>query len=486
MTRRLGLVRPLHPARLAVAAATVGALVLGPAVVAEAGSPGRWTTLSTGTMTNIDRADLARTPDGRLQVAYSYRTTSGEDQIGHVAVSPSGATAIGTHPVGPSLGSVIHDPQVVQGPGSELRLVYSGIGTGFAGELFSSVSPDGGSSFGAPGRVGTEKTAYASSGTGAVVAGGELWSSWATTDTLYLHRGLSDAVPDTSFDNVSTPGESVCCAYFSTLARDAGDESVWLGWYSNSSQQGTFVRQVSPSLGAISRVPGSTTQFGGTTNSLPPDQAVALTGRSGAAGTYTAVCQGYPTCGSAQLWKIGSSSTLTVPGSKDAKRIGIAAAPGGRLWVFWWTSGTRTVKAVRTNPAVTKFGAVRSVALPSAGTVWNTVGDAAHGRLDLVVSFDPDSSGGPRLVHTQVLPGLKVAASPRKWDSASTRSVTFTVTDAGRPVKGAKVKVGTKSATTDARGKATLSFPAGFGTGKKKAVASRTGYFRGVTTLRVT
>lgn len=486
MTRRLVPARPLHPARLAVAAATVAALVLGPAVVAEAGSPGRWTTLSSGTMTNIDRADVARTPDGRLQVAYSYRTTAGEDQIGHVAVSAGGATAIATHPVGPSLGSVVHDPQILQGPGSELRLVYSGIGTGFAGELFSSVSQDGGSAFGAPGRVGTEKTAYASSGTSAVVAAGELWSSWATTDTLYLHRGLSDAVPDTTFDNVSTPGGSVCCAYFSTLARNAGDESVWLAWYSNSSQEGVFVRQVSPSLGAIAKVPGSTTQFGGSTNSLSPDQAVALSGRSGASGAYTAVCKGYPTCGSVSLWKVGSASTLTVPGSKDAKRIGIAAAPGGRMWVFWWTSGTRAVKAVRTNAAVSKFGAVRTVALPAAGTVWNTVGDAAHGRLDLVVSFDPDSSGGPRLVHTQVLPGLKVAASPRRWDNASSASVTFTVTDAGRPVKGAKVKVGTQSATTNAKGKATLSFPAGFGPGKKKAVATRTGYFRGVAKLRIT
>jgi hypothetical protein len=490
MTRRSTSPRLLRPVRLAVAATAVGglvgALVLAPAVGAHAGSPGRWTTLSTGTMSNIDRADLARTPDGRLQVAYSYRTATSEDQIGHLALTPSGATAIATHPVAPTLGSLVNDPQVVQGPGAELRLVYSGIGTGFAGELFSSVSLDGGSSFGAPGRIGTEKTAYASSGTSAVVAGGELWSSWSTTDRVYLHRGISDAVPDTSFDNVATPGGSVCCAYFNTLARDAGDESVWLAWYSNSSQQGTFVRQVSPTLGAVAKVPGSTTQFGGTTNSLSPDQGVALTGRNGAAGTYAAICKGYPTCASVALWKVGSSSALTVPGSKDAKKIGIAAAPGGRLWVFWWTSGTRTIKAVRTNPAATKFGAVRSVALPATGTVWNTVGDAAHGRLDLVANFDPDSSGGPRLVHTQVLPGLTLAASPHKWDNASSKAVTFTVTDAGGPVRGAKVKVGTHSATTDAKGRATLTFPAGFGTGKKKAVASRTGYARGVTRLRIT
>ncbi|HTE74842.1 MAG TPA: hypothetical protein VK640_16820 [Actinomycetes bacterium] len=481
--------RPAHPRRLAlvgVVGLTAAALVVGPALVAQAGGPGRWTTLSTGSMTSIDRADLARTPDGRLQVAYSYRTAAGEDQIGHLAVSATGATAVGSHPVGPALGSLVNDPQVVQGPGSELRLVYSGIGTGFAGELFSSVSLDGGAAFGAPGRIGTEKTAYASSGTSAVVAGGTLWSSWATTDTLYLHQGISDAVPDVSFDNPSTPGGSVCCAYFTTLARDAANESVWLAWYSNSSQQGTFVRQVSPALGAIAKVPGSTVQFGGATNSLAPDQAVALTGRSGAGGTYTAICKGYPTCGSVSVWKVGSSSTLAVPGSKDAKRIGVAAAPGGRLWVFWWASGTRTVKAVRTNAAVTKFGAVRSVRLPAVGTVWNTVGDAANGRLDLVVSFDPEASGGPRLLHTQVLPGLKVAASPRKWDNAGAKSVTFTVSDAGLPVKGAKVKVGSRSDTTDAKGKVTLTFPAGFDTGRKKAVATRTGYFRGVVTLRIT
>ncbi len=197
---------------------------------------------------------------------------------------------------------------------------------------------------------------------------------------------------------------------------------MWIGWYSNSSAPGLFTRQISPGLTSVVRPPGSTVSYAGSQSLLSPDQAMALTGRTGAAGVFSAYCHGYPTCSSVSLWRFGASSALTAPGSGSAKKIGIAAAPNGRIWVFWWKSDSRTVRAVRTNTAGTAFGVVRSVTLPAAGIVWKTAGDAANGRLDLVVSFDPDASGGPRLLHTQVLPGLKLAA-PRRVDNATTQTV---------------------------------------------------------------
>ncbi len=66
---------------------------------------------------------------------------------------------------------------------------------------------------------------------------------------------------------------------------------------------------------------------------------------------------------------------------------------------------------------------------------------------------------------TRVLPGLTLAAK-RSGDT-----VTFTVTDAGEPVKGAKVKAGGKSGKTDAKGKVVLTLKS-----KTASRATKSGY----------
>ena len=152
--------------------------------------------------------------------------------------------------------------------------------------------------------------------------------------------------------------------------------------------------------------------------------------------------------------------------------------------MFWWPSGSRSVKAVRTNPEVTRFGAVRSIVLPAAETVWSQDGDAAHGLLDLVANFGPSAT--VRLIHTQVLPGLSVTRTPHKVAGSSAHSVIFHVTDAGTPVKGAKVSVAGHHALTNGNGVATITVPKGTRPGNKSVTATRTGYYQGTTHLRIT
>ena len=71
-----------------------------------------------------------------------------------------------------------------------------------------------------------------------------------------------------------------------------------------------------------------------------------------------------------------------------------------------------------------------------------------------------------------MLPGLTLAASPAKVRRGGTTTVRFTVRDAGDPVKGAKVKAGGASGTTDSRGRVKLDLP-----GKAvTATATHSGY----------
>jgi hypothetical protein len=100
--------------------------------------------------------------------------------------------------------------------------------------------------------------------------------------------------------------------------------------------------------------------------------------------------------------------------------------------------------------------------------VFGAWGEGSSGRLDLVAIQDR------ALWHTQVLPGLlgKVKGAKAKASSAfagglahaaaATKQVTFKVSDAGKPLKGASVKVvGAGAKKTNAKGRTTFTLKAG-------------------------
>ena len=130
--------------------------------------------------------------------------------------------------------------------------------------------------------------------------------------------------------------------------------------------------------------------------------------------------------------------------------------------------------ATRSNRAATKFGAVVEVN-PPAGTrsIWKVAGDGALGPLDLVVSAS--TPGSLAFWHTQVLPGLSLACR-------GGRVVLCTVSDAGDPVRGATVRMGGRTLTTNARGKALADLPAG----AYRAAASKAGYTSASASVRAT
>ncbi len=89
---------------------------------------------------------------------------------------------------------------------------------------------------------------------------------------------------------------------------------------------------------------------------------------------------------------------------KDGELISLAAAPGGRLWAFWQVDNS--IRATRSNPAATKWGQIVSVKPPKGtSAIYNLVGEASTGPLDLLAHVDTSSSTLASW-HQRILPGL--------------------------------------------------------------------------------
>jgi uncharacterized GH25 family protein len=116
------------------------------------------------------------------------------------------------------------------------------------------------------------------------------------------------------------------------------------------------------------------------------------------------------------------------------------------------------------------------------------VGDGQAGPLDLVGSFSVGtSSHAIASWYTQLLPGLTLKASPKRLQvgTAHAQKVTFTVLDAGQPVKGAKVSVDHVSGVTNSSGTVKLALGPFARSKRLVARASDGGYVGASVTLRV-
>jgi hypothetical protein len=379
---------------------------------AIAGAPGHWTKISTGTVSLINEPGLYRTPDGVLHVVFK-RTVSGNDEIAHAAVAANGSTVGGVTTIVSGWGSLFDDPKLVAGPSSQLRMIFSGVSGPSAffnhSVMYESFGNSAGTSWALQTYSLSQSTgAYASYGTGATTLSDATpvvtWTESPST-SVYYHVGESASAPASTPDGTLPVG--ACCSYYSTAARDGTD--VFAAWYSNggtNGTEGTFVQRIYPTEGTKMKVPYSSQGSA----SLDPGQAVAMASRVGG-GTYVAFCRGYPTCGSMSLWKVGSSTVRKIPKTSGADSVAISRGPQGRLWIAWENNSTVKAYAVRTNKAATKFGAVQTLGRP-AGTssIYKIAIEGTAAKADVVINT------GNGLFHQQVLPGLKLSASPTKWD----------------------------------------------------------------------
>ena len=136
-----------------------------------------------------------------------------------------------------------------------------------------------------------------------------------------------------------------------------------------------------------------------------------------------------------KVWRVGASSTLSVYGWAAA----LAADARGRVWVTW--TDDQRVYAARSDRDVSQLGAAVDLGPFSAERLAvSATNTAAH----VLAAANGVSS------LRRVLPGLALDERHRR------EIFTFSVTDAGDPVRGAVVKVGRRSGKTDRNGRVTL------------------------------
>ncbi len=454
--------------------------------LAWAGGPGVWTKLAT-VDNGADTAGMLRTADGSLHLVWLAKRASNSTQsFGTSTISVSGKL-LATGQALSNWGTLEYDPQLLS-DGSGMRLVFVG-NTGSSGcyadaSVYTETSSNGSTWTLVHGSMDSHTV-----GTGNLAAADELNGTpvAAFASGHYFHIGVDPSCPASALDGTVMPTLGSAQSN-PAIATDQGNGSVWVGWFQSFVKQGYWVEQILPTQGGPIEAPGS----GSTAlENNQPNDPVALTARPGG-GVYTAYCAATSSqqCAHIDLWKVGSSQVKIVPGSHNSTRtrVALAAGPQGRLSVVWYDSTKNVIHAVRTNPAATAFGALRTIKPPSnTFTFFSIQAQGSSGRLDVILLDQLGSSGLPiNLYHTQILAGLSLSAKPSKFSHKKAKKVTFTVTDAGQPVAGAGVSCLGKKGSTNTSGKVRLAFGKGESKGKHVCTASKSGYNAGKTTVKVT
>ncbi|HEY1593748.1 MAG TPA: hypothetical protein VGF74_00015 [Thermoleophilaceae bacterium] len=293
------------------------------------------------------------------------------------------------------------------------------------------------------GRVWGGTIAYDSGTLGATLMNdGQPVTAWSGTGVGTVHVGLDPNTPNSAFG--SDLGSSL-------LATDHGSGAVVLSGSTVAGSGGAFVQQVLPSAGGSQILPG-------TANA----QASGLAGRIGTGGVYVAWTNGK----TIKLTRVGGGTRTLARGLFSFAKV--FAAPGGRLWVAWGDTNDG-LYITRSNAAVTRFEKVQHLKLASGDVagLGNENGEGSTGPLDFFALFQIGASDRGYW-QTHVFPKLSIRRSVGK-SKRGKRKVTITVTDAGDPVSGASVKVGSKKLKTGANGRVTLSLRSG--SYKEKATA---------------
>ena len=451
-----------------------------------AGGPGVWTKLAS-VGNGSDTVGMLRTADGKLHLVWEKKQASnGTHGYGTSTIS-LGGKLLATGTALSNWTSLESDPQLVKN-GSGLRLIFEG-GTGnsgcyFSASVFTETSTNGSTWHLVLGSmdhdtVGVGNLAATTESNGmtpvATFAGGHLF-----------HVGVDPSCPASSPDGTIpvASGNSPSNPAIVT----AQDGSVWVATYQAFSKEGYFVAQILPTVGPLMEAPSSKSTAAHNNQPLEP---VALAARTGG-GVYVAYCvaNSSQSCVHIDLWKVGSSKAMTVPGSTNTNsaRVALSAAPQGRLAITWYSSVNNVIHSVRTNTTATSFGVVRTLKPPAnTSSMFDLQTQDSTGRLDVVVNDGLSTTGGPvELFSTQILPGLSLGASPTSFSHKKAATVTFTVTDAGQAVARAKVSCLGETGTTTAAGQVKLHFSKGTAVGKHVCTAGKSGYNPGAATLTVT
>ncbi|WP_232678922.1 hypothetical protein [Nocardioides sp. R-C-SC26] len=451
--------------RLLVSAACLAALlpITLTATPADAGPAGRWTSVSgaAADLGIIMRPSAYRTADDVLHVVYVRKDGASSYSLWHSAVGDDGRV-LRNNVVLSDWDTIAKDPRIVPTT-TGLRIAFGGQRTTDrtdpygGGQAFQIDSTDGGATWSLlPGTIG-EASIGTGYGMGATdMPDGSTYVSGALNARVLYRNGSYDPeapVASPSFDTAT------CCAYDTELARVPGTDQVWMSWMANgrtADSIGNFVRQISPTLGPILKAPQSSVNSDSGLANSPLSGSPPLVAKADGS-VYLAYPVGYPTRRYVGIWKVGSSRVVRVPASEEARYADLSVDRAGRLWVAWVSR--HTVRAARSNPGVTAFGPARGLGtlkVAGADSTWGVLIDGTGNRPNA----DVIATNGRQLLHQEVLAGLSLRATPTSWRGSGRQRVTFTVTDAGAALAGARVSAGGRNCTTSAAGTCSMRLSA--------------------------
>ena len=439
-----------------VAASVAALLALGAPGGAEAA---KWREIAPGQpVSALAGPGAARTGDGVLHVLWPREEGMG-GSYQHTAISPQGTSASGpnpvfsfTHGIGRSAGLIVVD--------GALRAFFSGLmGTTDHPQQIgveTALSIDGGANWAPSPTIVSNNSPGGRSNTYTAGIGAARGSAnvpifaWGDTDpgSAGYHVGLDPADPDRHIGETTA-----CCEYATNVAVDGVTGAAYLAW---KFIYGTAGGTASQAIGSaeVLRPPGGAAAEG--------EIRTAITGRSGAGDFFLAYQRG------TNPFLPARPSGTDGPQARPRPAVPAAAQRPGhrhltgtyRKALGFYRRGSR-LYAARSDTHARRFGAIAGVPTPPGDPqLLNLVGEGSDGPLDLIAVFR-DSGGSAGVWHRRLLPRLTLAAKVKG------HKVTFTVTDAGAKVTGAKVKVAGKSKTTGGSGTAsfTLAQPGAY-TGK--------------------
>jgi hypothetical protein len=452
-----------------------------PVPVTAAQSGPHWTRLSSGSLSNTTSIALARFGTD-LQVVWAKKVGTLYGLYTRI-LSAGGTPQTGVIKVLPSAWLTINSsPAIIPYAGGRL-LTFSGIRTTHLHDRYAGgyqyylTSRNGKAWTLADGTLAGGDLAYGSYGTDATVRAGQPVVAYTagSASRISYHQGIIAPIPKVPVTDPTT-SDTGCCALYTGVGTDARSTQTWAVWYSLSGKRttaGVQAQRILPSLGPPVQGPQSDERSDGGWASVAVNERIVIAERTAGGGLYAGYAVGYPSATRVALWRLGSGALVIRSGGR-VERVGTAAGPNGRIWLYWWDADTGVIDAVRTNPGATRFGAVTPIPTPQRSTqIWDMDGDAAGGPLQLIVN---SGLSRQQVFSTVVEPDLSVKASPASIAVARGGRLTVTVSDAGSTVRGATVRFAGRNKVTGRTGQVTFSVVRGTKKGRYAVVVTDAGY----------
>lgn len=432
-----------------------------------------WRQLSTGRVDSTGQIGVTRVGSGLSLVWVD--TVGDKYQLQTATVTKTGAVAVAANDVLPTAFGAVDDFPSILHTSAGLTISFGALNSNDEGGYqYLSTSQDG-KHWSVQGEVlSNDNTAYDSLGSDtAQDDSGHLLQVYTaeTSQKLSYHLGTSPMPSSPSDDAMTTTTGDVYNAGVGYDAAANTASAVWLNSSKSKSVNGIVSQQIAPSLGPLIHAPDSDTKSSGSYQSTNTNQRIDVAQRAGG-GLYAAYVVGYPNPGKIALWQVGTGRTLVRKVGADTERVNVADGQGGRIWVFWYTSGD-TIEAARTNPSATQLGCASTVTTPNrTDSIDAFAGDGSLGPLQLAIS-----AGANPQVYTKVVKAcLSVSVSPHTISQKHGGVFTVTVKDAGVDVAGATVNFNGETYRTGKDGTVQIHAPKGLGTGDHGVEVKDSGY----------